>query len=223
MNVKTTLVQMLVSAMLLAVFAVGGTALVSFTETATRDEIRENERRALLDSIHDVFPRERHDNDLFESTHEVRAPDMFGTPGPVTVYRATRDGEPVGAVFPVIAPDGYNGSIRLLMGLETDGTVTGVRVLSHKETPGLGDGIEIEKSNWIKSFNGKSLGQPPKAEWAVEADGGEFDQFTGATITPRAVVSAVRRALVNYPARRDELYAGLAPIDSETTGGDASK
>lgn len=222
MNVKPALVQMLVSAGLLAIFAVAGTALVSFTEDATRDEIRENERRALLDSIHDVFPRHLHDNDLFESTREVRAPGMFGTPEPVTVYRATRDGEPVGAVFPVVAPDGYNGRIRLLVGLKADGTVTGVRVLSHKETPGLGDAIEIEKSDWITEFGGKSLGRPPKSQWAVEADGGQFDQFTGATITPRAVVSAVRRALVNYPAHRDALYAGLVPDSSESEDADAS-
>src|SRR5690606_27069458 len=106
----------------------------------------------------------------------------------------------------VTAPNGYGGAIRLLVGIREDGTVAGVRVIDHRETPGLGDGIEIEKSDWMTDFEGRSLGDPPVQRWRVKKDGGEFDQFTGATITPRAVVTAVRNALIYFRTHRQALF-----------------
>jgi electron transport complex protein RnfG len=125
----------------------------------------------------------------------------------VTVYRARLHGEPVALVIAAVAPDGYSGTIRLLVGINVDGSLSGVRVVAHRETPGLGDAIEEERSDWILGFTGKSLQNPPLQKWAVKKDGGAFDQLTGATITPRAVVKAVRQALLYYRDQKDALFA----------------
>ena len=125
----------------------------------------------------------------------------------MTVYRARRDGAPVALVLTAVAPDGSSGPIELLVGVNADGTVAGVRVLAHRETPGLGDPIEASRSDWVLAFAGRSLGDPPPAGWTVRRDGGAFDQFTGATITPRAVVHAVRRVLEYVGANQEALYA----------------
>jgi len=116
-------------------------------------------------------------------------------------------GEPVALVIEALAPDGYSGTIRLLVGINIDGSLGGVRVVAHRETPGLGDAIEEERSDWILGFTGKSLQDPPLQKWAVKKDGGAFDQLTGATITPRAVVKAVRQALLYYRDQKDALFA----------------
>ena len=122
---------------------------------------------------------------------------------------------PVAVVLALIAPDGYGGPIKLLVGINADGSLAGVRVVNHHETPGLGDAIDTRRSNWILGFTGRSLGDPSPAQWAVRKDGGVFDQFTGATITPRAVVKAVKRALVYFEAHRDTLFAdGKTPEET---------
>jgi len=118
-----------------------------------------------------------------------------------------RSGVPVAVILRFAAVDGYNGHIGLLVGIEADGRVAGVRVTSHRETPGLGDAIEIEKSDWVRGFEGRSLDAPAEAEWTVRRDGGAFDQFTGATITPRAVIKAVRLALAYHESHREQLYS----------------
>lgn len=194
------------STLLLALFAIVGTALVAFTYNRTIDQIAENERQALLRNLHAIIPSSAHDNDIFSDTAQLPGSPLLGTLKPVTVYRARKNGEPVAAVLSPVAPDGYNGSIRLLVGINFDGTVAGVRVLSHNETPGLGDAIEVEKSQWITGFDGKALGNPDLRAWTVRKDGGEFDQFTGATITPRAVVKAVREALVYFREHRQQIF-----------------
>ncbi|HCE41269.1 MAG TPA: electron transport complex subunit RsxG, partial [Alcanivorax sp.] len=134
---------------------------------------------------------------------------------------ARRDGAPGGAVLEATAPDGYGGAINLIVGVDMDGRVLGVRAVPpHNETPGLGDKIERRKSDWILSFNGKSLDNPAPDGWAVKKDGGRFDSFTGATITPRAVVTAVHRALRYFNAHRDDLFAAPAlPHNTETCDG----
>ncbi len=123
------------------------------------------------------------------------------------VYRARQGDRPAGVVLTPVVPDGYAGPIRLLVAVLPDGTLGGVRVLSHKETPGLGDKIEEAKSHWVLDFAGKSLDDPPPARWKVRRDGGDFDQFTGATITPRSVVKAVKNALLYVRDKGDALYA----------------
>lgn len=195
------------STVILGLFAMIGTALVAFTFDVTRERIAATERADLLRNLHRIVPAERHDNDLFADTVQVVAPEFLGTSAPVTVYRARMDDKPVAVVLSPVAPDGYSGDIHLLIGIYEDGTLAGVRVISHRETPGLGDFIEESRSDWILKFTGRSLQAPAEAQWGVKKDGGVFDQFTGATITPRAVVKAVRKALVYFRQYKDELFA----------------
>ncbi|MHA1568693.1 MAG: electron transport complex subunit RsxG [Alphaproteobacteria bacterium] len=199
--------QMLISAILLGVFAIVGTSMVALTHEATADRIAANHRALLLKGLHQLVPPDWHDNDLLSDVTVVVDPDLLGTDKPVKVYRARREGKPIAAIFNTIAPDGYSGAIELLVAVRYDGTLLGVRVLNHRETPGLGDAIDVSRSNWILGFTGRSLHNPDPQGWAVKRDGGVFDQFTGATISPRAVVKAVYRTLLYYEKYRDELFS----------------
>ncbi|HKJ53060.1 MAG TPA: electron transport complex subunit RsxG [Gammaproteobacteria bacterium] len=198
--------QILLSGLFLWLFAVAGTALVALTDYSSRDAIAANERRVLLRNLHALLPRDELDNDIVADTLLLPPSPLLGTAEETVAYRARLDGEPVAVIFNSVAPDGYNGRIYLLVGVYVDGSIAGVRVVRHAETPGLGDGIEIKKSPWIKSFDGKSLNDPRPSGWAVKRDGGEFDQLTGATITPRAVVAAVRNTLLYYRRNADMLF-----------------
>lgn len=198
--------HMLRTGVALALFTVAGTAIVAYTFDQTRTRIAESERAALLQKLHALLPPGQHDNDLLGDTLEVTAPELG--PKAVKVHRARKSGMPVAAVFtPVIAPDGYSGPIKLLIAIHYDGTLAGVRVIGHHETPGLGDPIEETRSDWILEFTGRSLSNPEPPQWKVKKDGGAFDQFTGATITPRAVVKAVYNSLSYFAAHRDEVFA----------------
>lgn len=193
--------------LMLALIAVGGVSLLTVVHQVTKAPIAEAERRVVEERLGQVLPSNTYDNDLLLDWVEVRDATHFQHAGPVRVHRARRDGQPVAVIMQVTAPDGYNGDIRLLVAIDAEGAVLGVRVIAHRETPGLGDPIEVRRSDWIESFRGTSIGAPDVAGWTVRKDGGEFDQFTGATITPRAVVRAVRRALEYHDRHRDELYA----------------
>jgi electron transport complex protein RnfG len=201
------------AALLLGAFALAGALLVAGIHAFTAPRIAENERQVLLRGIHDVIPQDAYDNDVLRDTITVRDPRL-GTDEPVTAYIARRNGRPVGIILPVVAPSGYSGAIHLLVGILADGTVGGVRVLSHKETPGLGDKIERTHSDWILAFTGRRLGDPPAERWAVKRDGGVFDQFTGATISPRAVVQAVKNALLYFRDQRERLFADPGQPDA---------
>ncbi len=195
-----------IAALILSGFAIAGTTLVALTFTGTRDIIAENERLALLSNLNALVPPERYNNELEADFIRVIDPELLGTAEPVTVYRAYRGGRPVAVLGAPVAPDGYSGPIKLLVGVYADGTLAGVRVLSHRETPGLGDAIDIIRSDWIRVFDGKSLGNPVLEDWAVKKDGGAFDQFTGATVTPRAVVKATREFLEYFQQNRNRLF-----------------
>lgn len=207
--------QSLITAIILLLFALTGTALVALTYDSTRERIEANERATLQRKLNRLIPAERYDNTLLEDTLQVSDAAVLGTGKPVTVYRARRGGVPAGLVMATTAPDGYSGSIRLLVGIDVDGTLSGVRVVAHRETPGLGDAIEEERSDWIRIFDGRSLENPPLARWAVKKDGGDFDQLTGATVTPRAVVKAVRQALLYYREHQQALFAVAGQDASE--------
>ena len=198
--------QILISGAFLWLFAVVGTTLVAVTEFSTADAIVENERRVLLRNLLALLPADRLDNDIASDTLELPPSPLLGTETHSTAYRARLQCEPVAVIFNSVAPNGYSGRINLLVGVYVDGGVAGVRVIKHAETPGLGDGIEIRKSPWIKSFDGKSLDNPDAAGWRVKRDGGEFDQLTGATITPRAIVAAVRNTLLYYRQNADMIF-----------------
>lgn len=190
------------SAIGLGLFAVitGGT--IALTQAITEERIQEQAARAEAQALFEIIPESRHTNDLLKDTVQLPASERLAQPGPLTVWVARREDRPIGMIMPIVAPDGYSGKINLLVGVNMQGTILGVRVTGHRETPGLGDRIETKKSDWINSFEGRSLGKPPHREWNVKKNGGEFDQFTGATITPRAVVKAVQKALLYFRENR---------------------
>ena len=198
--------NMIISAIVLALFAIAGTFFVTYTYDNTIDKINENKRLALLKAFHVLISPEIHDNDIFNDIIQIQNKSLLGSKKPVTVYRARKENKPVAVIINSVAPDGYNGNIELLVAINYDGDLAGVRVVGHKETPGLGDAIQENRSDWITKFEQKSLTNPDKKGWAVKRDGGEFDQFTGATITPRAIVKAVYNTLRYYKEHRDTLY-----------------
>ena len=198
--------QILLSGLFLCLFAIAGTTFVAVTENLAREHIVENERRVLLRNLHALLPEDKLDNNIVADTLRIQASELLGTDEPSLVYRARYQGDPVAAIFNSIAPNGYSGKIHLLVGVYFDGSIAGVRALKHSETPGLGDAIEIRKSDWILDFDGKSLGNPPRAQWLVKRDKGVYDQFTGATITPRAIVQAVKNTLLYYEQNAGTIF-----------------
>jgi len=198
--------KMIISAVLLGAFAVLGTTMVAVTFDQTKEQIQQNQKLATLKSLHQLVPPARHDNDIFNDTISISNLELLGSKQAVTIYRARKQNKPVAAILTAIAPDGYTGKISLLVAINHSGELAGVRVIKHKETPGLGDAIEIEKSDWILQFKSKSLNNPAPKNWKVKKDGGEFDQFTGATVTPRAIVKAVHKALLFYQQQGDTLF-----------------
>lgn len=198
--------QILLSGAFLWVFAVVGTTFVAVTENTTRTKIAENERLVLLRNLNALLSAEKLDNDIVSDTTIVSASALLGTENDTIVYRARLQGKPVAAIFNSVAPNGYSGKIHLLVGIYADGSVAGVRAVKHSETPGLGDAIETQKSDWVFSFNKRSLDNPTPSKWLVKKDGGDFDQFTGATITPRAVVLAVKNTLLYYQQNTDSIF-----------------
>ncbi len=210
--------HMLTTALLLGLFAVVGTGMVAVTHHTTEERIIQNERDYLLRTLNSLIPPEAYDNPLYEDAIEVVSKDLLGSSKPLPIYRARKDGKPVAAILTVLAPDGYNGDIKLLVAVRYDGTIMGVRVVSHLETPGLGDSIDADKSNWINSFRGYSLHNPDELGWHVEKDGGIFDQFTGATISPRAVVKAVYNSLKYYEQHKEEIFSLPSPSTERQKG-----
>jgi len=200
------------AAIMLAAAAIAAFGLVAVVHEATRDRIAATARARELARFDQVLGGLPRDNDLLADTVTLRDPELLGTTAAVTAYRARFHGQPVAVLLEFVATDGYSGSIRLLIAVAPDGTVLAVRSVSHHETPGLGDFIDAGKSDWIRRFSGKSLGDPAAARWRVRKDGGDFDQYTGATITSRAVVGAVGRTLQFFTRHRDELLAAPATI-----------
>jgi electron transport complex protein RnfG len=200
--------------LMLAIFAIGSSSLVVITESATRDKIAENERQALLNAINVLVPASQYNNDILSDTVEIIATPQLATTRSTTVFRARQGQQPIAAIFTSIAPNGYSGKITLLVAVYQTGKLAGVRVISHKETPGLGDKIDERKSDWITRFSGLSLTDPEPSQWAVKKDGGQFDQFTGATITPRAVIQAVKNALHYYEEHQEQLFTDPGIVKS---------
>ncbi|WP_286822935.1 electron transport complex subunit RsxG, partial [Idiomarina sp. UBA1919] len=190
--------------------AVVATSLVIGVQVLTEDKIAMQQQRQVLRTLNQLIPPTMHDNDLYQSCRLLENPAL-GSSKQQPLYRAWVNEEPTALAAEVIAPDGYSGAIRLLVAIKPSGEVLGVRTLRHQETPGLGDKIEVEKSDWIKSFAEKQVRGADDDRWAVQRDGGMFDQFTGATITPRAVVSAVKRATLELQQQADVLFNADLP------------
>lgn len=198
--------ESLETAGILFAFAVAGTALLAFTFGATRPLIAKTEEAQKLALVEQVLPRALHDNDLMRDTVALPPSPELGTADAGVAYRARLAGRQTGVALEAVAPDGYSGRIRLLIGIRADGQLAGVRVVAHKETPGLGDYIEAARGDWVRGFDGRSLEAPPEKEWKVKKDGGQFDYMAGATITPRAMVKAVAKALRYHEDHRALLY-----------------
>lgn len=189
---KTSLTQSVIG---LVIFAVITAGLVSFTRLMTAELIDENRALAQAKTLYDLAPPSEYQLDLDNPLALPAAPQL-GHHQPFTVYLAYKNNRPALILLPLTAPDGYTGDINLLIAISLKGEIKGVRILEHRETPGLGDRIEERKSNWVEQFVKRSLNNPSLTGWAVKKDGGEFDQFTGATITPRAVVNVIKRSLI---------------------------
>lgn len=205
------------NSLLLAGFAVLTALLVATTFLGTKDRISAAQRAAEEKALLQIIPRASHDNAMLDDRLDAPVNDPFlQLRESKAIYIAKRQGEATAALIPATAPDGYSGEIELIVGVNRDGTIAGVRVLQHRETPGLGDAVDHRKSDWIESFRGRSLNDPELEEWTVRKDGGAFDQFTGATITPRAVVQATARVL-QYAKQNRRMLFGERRTDEEPT------
>ncbi len=185
------------NSLLLFLFALLTAGILATTFEGTKEAIALAERKAAEKALLEIIPANRIDNDLLLDTIEIPSsawPEL-GLKNGGNIHIARKNNQVVAVIIPAVAPDGYSGDIKMIAGINNNGTIAGVRVLTHTETPGLGDKVDLKKSDWITRFDNKSLEQPSISQWKVKKDGGDFDQFTGATITPRAVVRQIRKVL----------------------------
>ena len=195
------------SGTVLALFAAITSVAIGWTYLGTKAQIDLEVRRAEARQLLEIFPPDTHDNDIVDDVFEVAAETaLLGIRETRQGYRVRQGNKVIGVILPATAQDGYSGDIRALIGVRLDGSVAGVRVVAHRETPGLGDKVDLRKSDWILDFNERSLTNPILSGWNVEKEGGVFDQFTGATVTPRAVILATRRALEYATLNADTLF-----------------
>jgi electron transport complex protein RnfG len=199
-------------AVILIVLAMLAAALLSTVDRFTAPRIADNIAAERLKGLRAVLPPDSYDNEPHLDIRMVLSPELLGSDEPLPVYRARRGDQPVAAVLTAVAPNGFSGHIHLLVAVDVEGIVTGVRVIEHRETPGLGDRIEARKSDWMlgfRSLNSAALltGNTQPDEWVLKRDGGSFDQITGATVTSRAALNAVRNAVIYFAAHRQELFA----------------
>jgi len=193
---------------ILAIFAIVCTAIVGLVNELTKDKIKAQEQLQLLNTLHSIIEPNRYNNDITQDCVILNSPAINDSKNNKTIqtaYIARNNSDPIAIAMTSTAPDGYNGNIELIVAINMDNSISGVRVLKHQETPGLGDKVELRKSDWIHSFNGKKLLSENDSRWAVVKDGGMFDQFTGATITPRAIVKAVRKTLLYFKDNKHSL------------------
>jgi electron transport complex protein RnfG len=206
-GVDTSARRALRAAAVLGAAAVLAVGLVALVHDLAQPRIEASQRAQRLARLTAVLGGVRYDNDPLADVIFVRDAELLGADEDMPVHRARLGGAPAALLIAAVAPDGYSGAIRLLVAVGADGRLLGVRVLAHRETPGLGDAIDERRSPWILIFDGRSLADPTAERWRVRKDGGDFDQFTGATVTPRAVVRAVHNVLVYYDGHREQLFS----------------
>ena len=190
---------------ILALFAIACTAIVGLVHSLTKDQIVFQQQQDLLRNLNSIITEDSYNNVIYRDCY-ILSGAALGTVDSQKVYRARNNKNPIAAAITTVAPDGYSGNIELLIAININGSVSGVRTLKHQETPGLGDKIEVRKSDWIKSFNTQKLANKNDSRWLVKKDGGMFDQFTGATITPRAVVRAVKNTVIYFNEHKDKIF-----------------
>ncbi|WP_020182876.1 MULTISPECIES: electron transport complex subunit RsxG [unclassified Methylotenera] len=195
------------TAFTLMAFAIVFTSLMAYVYSVTKIPIEQSEAAARMSLFRQIMPEHLHDNDLLKDTVTIPPDPLLGNTQPTIANIARLQHQPSAIILEAIAHDGYSGDIKLLLAIQADGVVSGVRVITHKETPGLGDYIDIAKNNWIKLFDGESLNTASALDWHVKKDGGKFDYMVGATITPRAVVGAVHKALQYVDLNKQTLFA----------------
>lgn len=195
------------TALNLTVFALIGTAILAFTYNQTHERIAQSVEAEKLKLISQIVTHDLYDNDIINDTLKIQPDALLGNDDPTIAYRARLKEQPSVLVLEAVAPDGYSGRISMLVAIKDNGEIAGVRVVNHRETPGLGDYIDISKSRWIKGFDGASTAKYNDTDWQVKKDGGKFDYMAGATITPRAVVKAVHKTLQYFALHHDALFA----------------
>ncbi len=211
---KTELIRkVFISTILLATFTGLGATLVITTYELTKEQIKMSEQANLLKNLNTIIPKQNYDNDLLKQQLIVPNSSQLGNKGPTIIYQAWKNNKPVALAFAITAHEGYNGDIKILIAINYNGQISGVRVISHQETPGLGDKIDIAKNDWILGFNGKKLVSNQASQWKVKKDGGVFDQFSGATITPRTVVNTVYKALDYFNHNHEKLFLQQSQYD----------
>ncbi len=206
-----------VTVVAIAVIAAAAAYAVNAAYDWSHERIEANERARVVARLNSVLDPSLRNRPLTTTRIAVTDAELLGSDEPIDVFVLTENGTPMAAVFATVAPHGYNAAIGLLVGISPAGVVTGVRAVSHRETTGLGDAIDAAKSDWILQFDGKSIAAPTPILWAVEHDEGEFDSITGATVTSRTVVGAVKNTLLFFEQHRDELYASAAAAAAAET------
>jgi electron transport complex protein RnfG len=210
LSIKTAISR---NAKILALFAVVCTAIVGIVHSLTKDQIVFQQQQDLLRNLNSIILEDSYNNIIYQDCL-ILPSAALGTVDSQKVYRARNNIQSISAAITTVAPDGYNGNIELLIAINIDGSVSGVRTLKHQETPGLGDKIEVRKSDWIESFNTQRLASKNDSRWLVKKDGGMFDQFTGATITPRAVVKAVRKTVIYFNQHKDKIFESASNCEN---------
>jgi len=207
---ESTIKHTMATTLVMVAFTVIGTAILAYTYETTKAPIALSEAAAKMKLFDQVLPSAEYDNDLINDSIDIPHGGELANREDSKAYVARLGGKPSAVILETTAPDGYSGDIKLLIAIRENGSLAGVRVIAHKETPGLGDYIDVAHGDWIKSFDNLSLSVRPDADWKVKKDGGQFDYMAGATITPRAVVKAVRKALIYVDQNRQTLFATQA-------------
>ncbi len=212
---ETIFKHALKTAITMIAFAFVGTAMLAYVFEITRAPIEASEKEARLALFKQILPASNYNNDLLDQVVKIEPNELLGNRVASQANIAKLDNKNAGVILEAIAHDGYSGDIKLLIAIRADGSVSGVRVLAHKETPGLGDYIDIAHDNWIKLFDNESLNKTAAEQWHVKKDGGKFDYMVGATITPRAVVKAVFKALQFFEQNQQMLFANTTPAQQD--------
>ncbi len=189
------------------IFALLASTALSIFYFITKSPIDESDAKAKRLFLNQVIPANLYDNNLVKDTISVEPDPLLGNKKNIDIYRAKKNNQVIAVIIEAIAPDGYSGEIKTLVGIDQEDKVLGVRVITHRETPGLGDYIEIDKSQWIKNFDLTSLAKMNAKQWAVKKDGGDFDYVSGATITPRAVIKSTYKSLLYTKENKKRLFA----------------
>ena len=196
-----------ITASTMIIFSLVASAALSISYFLTKTPIEESDARAKRMFLNQVVPSNLYDNNLVKDTISVEPNPLIGNKKNIDIYRAKKNNQVIAVIIETIAPDGYSGEIKTLVGVDQKDKILGVRVITHKETPGLGDYIDVDKSHWIKNFDVKSLDEMGEKEWAVKKDGGDFDYVSGATITARAVVKSTYKSLLYVKENKKRLFA----------------